>query len=58
MDRGAWWAAVRGVTELDAIEETEHAQHTQQKWCKLLITLIFISSSGKPSLTWEVTHPI
>ena len=25
MDRGAWWAAVHGVTELDMTEATEHA---------------------------------
>ena len=25
MDRGAWWASVHEVAELDATEESEHA---------------------------------
>ena len=25
MDRGAWWATIRGVSELDTTEATEHA---------------------------------
>ena len=25
MDRGAWWATVHGVTELDMTEATQHA---------------------------------
>ena len=25
MDRGSWWAAIHGVSELDMIEATEHA---------------------------------
>ena len=29
MDRGAWWAAVHGVTELDMTEATEHACWTR-----------------------------
>ena len=27
MDRGAWWATVHRVTELDAAEATEHSTH-------------------------------
>ena len=26
LDRGAWWATVHGLTELDTTEATEHAQ--------------------------------
>ena len=30
MDRGAWWAMVHGVEELDMIEATEHRAHTER----------------------------
>ena len=31
MDRGAWWATVHRVTELDMIEMTEHAHDLNSK---------------------------
>ena len=30
MDRGAWWAMVHGVEELDMTEATEHRAHTER----------------------------
>ena len=30
MDRGAWWATVHGVTELDTTKVTEHAAQKKQ----------------------------
>ena len=39
MDRGAWWATVHGVSELDTTEHTRRSSLTiSQMWLKLLCT--------------------
>ena len=35
MDRGAWWATIHGVTELDRTGVAEHAC-TQRAYCNLI----------------------
>ena len=44
MDRGAWWATVHGVVELDMIEVTDHA-HTLGLSCIMRDLLLQHSDS-------------
>ena len=32
MERGAWWAIVHGITELDMIEQLSRAHHTLEQF--------------------------
>ena len=50
VDRGAWWAAVHGVTELDMTEMTWHAcMHWRRKWQPMPV-LLPVESQGQRSL--------
>ena len=46
MDRGAWWAAVYGVTELDTTEVTQQQQQQQER------------KQGKYFKKWQKTSQI
>ena len=55
MDRGAWWATVYGITELDLTETTEHAHIL---WC---LTNISKGTQPKPIFCYlhsKSAHPI
>ena len=55
MDRGAWWATVYGITELDLTETTEH---THILWC---LTNISKGTQPKPIFFYlhsKSAHPI
>ena len=41
MDRGAWWAAVHGVTKLGATERLTHAQCTYMESRKMVLKNLF-----------------
>ena len=49
MDRGAWWAIVRGVAnrQSDTAEATEHAAHAGHE------KLHMLSDPQKPQFLWQ-----